>query len=174
MPPLKAKNETWTTFLTLLLTICLVCFFSWNMLKDNLDTPNFIKFLLLKKNQEFLRAVDQGGKSNSWLCGYWIFITSNNSVGGLNAFTFVNIYIMYSMCGGVCALLFIFICCQLRLHSGAVWMVSTVTSQQECPGFNSQLRAFLCVEFDVFPTSAWVFSRYSGFLPQSKNMQRGG
>lgn len=40
--------------------------------------------------------------------------------------------------------------------------VSTDTSQQESPGFNSNLH--------VLPVAAWVPSGYSGFLPQSNNM----
>ena len=53
-------------------------------------------------------------------------------------------------------------------------MVSTVASQLEDPQFASRsgrLGSF-CVEFACSPCAAWVFTGYSGFLPQSKNMLR--
>ena len=56
------------------------------------------------------------------------------------------------------------------MHSGAV--VSTVASQQDGPGLDSGSGSFcvgfVCSPCRVFP--AWVLSRYSSFLPQSKNL----
>ena len=41
-------------------------------------------------------------------------------------------------------------------------------------GFDSWVMAFLYRVWIFFPVSVWVFSRYSSFLPQSKNIQSGG
>uniref|UniRef100_A0A3P8SX42 Uncharacterized protein n=1 Tax=Amphiprion percula TaxID=161767 RepID=A0A3P8SX42_AMPPE len=57
------------------------------------------------------------------------------------------------------------------LHSGVV--VSTFTLQLEDPWFTSRLSRDLSAwSLHVLPVHAWVFSGYSGFLPQSKNMLR--
>jgi len=59
---------------------------------------------------------------------------------------------------------------KLGLHGGVV--ASTVTSQQEGRGFYSRCGRSSCVEH-VLPVAAWVPSGFSGFLPQSKDMQSG-
>ena len=51
---------------------------------------------------------------------------------------------------------------KLGLHGGSVaWFASR----------SGRLGSF-CVEFACSPCAAWVFTGYSGFLPQSKNMLR--
>ena len=51
-------------------------------------------------------------------------------------------------------------------------MGSTAASQQEGSGFESPIPRGLSVwSLHVLPVFAWVFSGYSGFLPQSKDMQ---
>merc|ERR1712168_994532 len=56
-------------------------------------------------------------------------------------------------------------------HGGSV--VSTAASQQEGPGFDSQLGQGLGLSvwsLHVLPVLAWVSSGHSGFLPHQKNM----
>ena len=60
----------------------------------------------------------------------------------------------------------------MRLHGGVV--VSTFASQQEGSGFESRFNQGLSVwSLHVLPVYAWVLSGFSGFLPQSKDMQNG-
>lgn len=55
-------------------------------------------------------------------------------------------------------------------HGGAVVYFSTVTSQDEAPGFDSRGGNPNLVPFPVF---VWVLSRFSTFLTQSKDLQSG-
>ena len=53
-------------------------------------------------------------------------------------------------------------------------MVSTFASQQEGSGFESRFNQGLSVwSLHVLPVYAWVLSGFSGFLPQSKDLQNG-
>merc|ERR1712035_59525 len=56
-------------------------------------------------------------------------------------------------------------------HGGVV--VSTVASQQEGSWFDPGCGSPSVRSLHVLPVSAWVLSGYSGFLPQSKDMQVG-
>ena len=56
-------------------------------------------------------------------------------------------------------------------HGGAV--VSTVASQQEHPGFESESGHFYGDFFHVLPVPAWVFSGYSASFPSPKPCKAG-
>ena len=49
-------------------------------------------------------------------------------------------------------------------------MVSNDASQHQGPGFDSQLGSLSVQSLHVLPVSAWVSSRSSNFLPQSKDV----
>lgn len=70
--------------------------------------------------------------------------------------------------GGNSALMFCFCFLEEREQDGCT-VISTTASQQEGPEFNSITRPS-CVELHALSVSAWVFSRYSGFLPQSEDI----
>jgi len=56
-------------------------------------------------------------------------------------------------------------------HCGTV--VSTAASQLQSPGFDSRLGSLSVWSLHIFPMSAWVSSRCSGFLPHSKDVRVG-
>ena len=57
---------------------------------------------------------------------------------------------------------------ELKRQRGGL-VVSTVASQQEVPDSNLS-RGLSVWSLHVLPVLAWVFSRYSGFFQQSKDM----
>jgi len=67
----------------------------------------------------------------------------------------------------ICSFFFLQLFLIMGPHGGVV--VSTVASQREGSRFNSRL-VLSVWSLHVLPVYAWVLSRYSSFLPPSKNM----
>lgn len=79
---------------------------------------------------------------------------------------------VYNLSCVQCWLLFMCLLCEIAAYILTVvqWLALLPNSKEVLGGFESWLRPF-CAEFTCSPwVLPWVFSGYSGFLQQSKNM----